>query len=60
MKPLDGRTANQNASPEPAGEEDNEGTGLPLLHTWGRVYAVVLGCFVVWVALLFALSVVFR
>lgn len=33
-------------------EKNDEGTGLPLLRTWPRVYAFVLGAFVVMVLLL--------
>ena len=33
-------------------EKTDEGTGLPLLRTWPRVYAFVLGAFAVMVLLL--------
>ena len=36
-----------------------EATGLPLLHTWRAVYVFVVACFVLWVVLLFALSLSF-
>jgi hypothetical protein len=48
--------ANQ-APPEDAGIE---GTGVPGLRSWTRLYAFVLAWFVVWVALLLALTEVFR
>jgi hypothetical protein len=35
---------------------DDEGTGLPGLRSWGRVYWVVIGVFAAWVALLTALT----
>jgi hypothetical protein len=34
-------------------------TGLPWFHTWRGVYLFVLGSFVLWVALLFALTRIF-
>ena len=37
-------------------EKANEGTGLPLLRTWPRVYAFVLGAFAVMVVLLVLLT----
>jgi hypothetical protein len=40
--------------------EDSESTGLPLFRTWRAVYIFVLGCFVLWVGLLFALALAFR
>lgn len=36
-----------------------EGTGLPWPRTWKGVYLFVLGCFVLWVALLILLTEVF-
>jgi hypothetical protein len=41
-----------NESVEPADDE----TGLPWLHTWNRVYLVVLINFAIWIALLVALT----
>jgi hypothetical protein len=38
---------------------ETEGTGLPWFRTWKSVYLFVLGCFVLWVALLVALTVIF-
>lgn len=32
--------------------DDEQRTGLPLLHSWRAVYWVVLGIFTLWVALL--------
>lgn len=46
--------------PCPASKEDAETTGLPWFHTWRALYLFVIGSFVVWVALLFALTVLFR
>ena len=37
----------------------NEPTGLPWFHTWRGVYVFVFGCFILWVALLFALTRIF-
>ena len=37
----------------------NEATGLPWFHTWRGVYLFVFGSFVLWVALLLALTVVY-
>jgi hypothetical protein len=42
------------------GVEDPTATGLPVFHTWRGVYLFVLGSFVLWVALLFALTMMFR
>ena len=39
--------------PNAQGAED---TGLPLLHSWKAVYLFVLASFVLWVALLLALT----
>lgn len=36
--------------------DPDESTGLPGLHTWRRVYLFALGCFVVYLALLTALT----
>jgi hypothetical protein len=44
----------------PPDAAEAETTGLPGLRTWRAVYFVVLGSFVLWVVLLFALGVVFR
>lgn len=41
------------------GNTTDEETGLPGLRTWRAVYVVVLGSFVLWVGLLFALGVIF-
>jgi hypothetical protein len=41
---------------EPAIDPEGETTGLPILRTWPRVYLCVLGCFVTWVGLMFALE----
>jgi hypothetical protein len=36
-----------------------EGTDLPWFHSWRGVYIFVFGCFILWVALLFALTIIF-
>jgi hypothetical protein len=38
---------------------DTEETGLPWPRTWKAVYLFVLGCFLLWVGLLIALTVTF-
>jgi hypothetical protein len=38
---------------------ESEETGLPLFHTWKGVYLFVLASFVLWVALLIALTKMF-
>lgn len=38
---------------------DSDAPGLPLLRTWKGVYLFVLGCFLLWVGLLVALTVIF-
>jgi len=38
---------------------DGEPTGLPWFRTWHRVYLCVLGVFILWVALLTALTMIF-
>jgi len=35
---------------------NDDATGLPGLRTWRRVYTFVLGCFVLWIVLLIALT----
>jgi hypothetical protein len=48
------------AADTPSGPaQNNEATGLPWFHTWRGVYVFVFGCFVLWVALLFALTRIF-
>lgn len=37
----------------------DQATGLPWLDTWRDVYIFVLGCFVIWVGLLVALTAIF-
>jgi hypothetical protein len=44
--------------PEPSAQ--TEDTGLPWLKTWPAVYAFVLAGFLLWVGLLYALSVLYR
>ncbi len=45
--------------PKPDASEKGEDPGLPGLHTWRAVYLFVIGSFIVWVALLFALTSIF-
>ena len=48
--------------PPPVAEpraSETEPTGLPWFHTWRGVYLFVFGSFILWVALLFALTVIF-
>ena len=59
MKAPDDKTSLADAAPGGGVAGDNELTGLPWLDTWRGVYVLVLGTFVLWVGLLFALSVVF-
>jgi hypothetical protein len=49
----------EEAPPCPAGAPVEEPTGLPGLHTWKAVYWFVFGCFVLCVALLAALTVIY-
>ena len=51
---FDDTTVNQT----PSGNQD-ETTGLPLLHTWRSVYLFVFGSFILWVLLLLALTMSF-
>lgn len=49
-------------NPESAGSptrENEELTGLPRLRTWRGVYLFVFGCFVLWVLLLLALTIIY-
>ncbi len=43
----------------PNGQDENQETGLPWLRTWRGIYLLVLGSFLLWVALLYTLSVSF-
>ena len=55
MKPPDG-----NITPaETFSDGKDDVTGLPWLCTWRCVYLFVFGCFMVWVALLLALTLTF-
>jgi hypothetical protein len=55
---------NEAATDDPASESNrarpDEGTGLPWPHSWRGVYLLVFGCFVLWVTLLYALTVAYR
>ena len=55
--PVDNRGAQGTGAPYPT--DLDELTGLPGLRTWRGVYVFVFGCFVLWVALLFALTRIF-
>ena len=57
--PLDNVTQTKIVSPRPQTPGDGEGTGLPGLNTWRRVYVFVLGVFAVWVGLLALLTGMF-
>jgi hypothetical protein len=49
-------------NPPPAAEPpvpESEDTGFPGIRTWRGLYFLVFGCFVLWVALLFALTLLF-
>jgi hypothetical protein len=59
MKSLDDPTRAAHASPDPAGARESELTGLPWFHTWNGVYLFVIGCFILSVGLLVALTVAF-
>jgi hypothetical protein len=52
MNPFQGSTESAGSL---AGKNE-ELTGLPGLRTWRGVYLLVFGCFVLWVALLLALT----
>jgi hypothetical protein len=57
MKLGDHATAEADTPSGPA--QNSEATGLPWFRTWRGVYLFVFGCFVLWVALLLALTVSF-
>jgi hypothetical protein len=42
--------------PEPARPPDDETTGFKVVRTWRTVYLLVLGSFILWVALLALLT----
>jgi len=46
------------AATEPSARESEE-TGLPFFRSWKSVYLFVLGSFVLWIALLIALTELF-
>jgi hypothetical protein len=46
------------AATEPSARE-SEKTGLPFFRSWKIVYFFVLGCFVLWIALLVTLTKMF-
>ncbi len=58
MSAPQGNAAGSDPHKEPK-QPDNGETGLPGLHTWPRVYALVLGCFILWMILLFGLGRLF-
>jgi hypothetical protein len=45
--------------PEHSPTPEDESPGVPGFRTWRGVYLFVFGCFVLWVALLFALTRMF-
>jgi hypothetical protein len=49
----------EDAPPRPSGAGVDEPTGLPWLRTWKAVYWFVFGCFVLCVALLAALTMIY-
>ena len=49
----------ESAAPEPGKGPEDERTGLPLFRTWGGVYLLVVGTFIVWVVLLNLLTRMF-
>jgi hypothetical protein len=55
MNPSDAKPTPIDAPPD--GRE--ELTGLPGLRTWRGVYIFVFGCFILWVVLLVALTVLY-
>jgi hypothetical protein len=59
MKPLNDTVDAKAVPTEPMGASSDLATGLPWLNTWRKVYVFVLGCFVIWVGLLVALTVIF-
>ncbi len=59
MKRADDNTRAANASPETAGNGQNESIGLPWFRTWRDVYVFVISCFVLYVIVLAIFSRVF-
>lgn len=55
MKPPEANILPVEAPPE----NEDELTGLPLLHSWRSVYLFVFGCFVLSVLVLLALTVIY-
>jgi len=54
------RSPKDNAAPAGTSPEiKDEATGLPLFRSWKGVYLFVFGSFLLWVALLLALSRIF-
>jgi hypothetical protein len=57
------RIADETIPPPATGEkpiaDDDAHTGLPLLHTWRRVYLFVFGCFLLTLGFLIALTLLF-
>ena len=50
---------NRPADSEPPAPVNETETGLPFFRTWRGVYVFVFGCFLVWVVMLFALTLSF-
>jgi hypothetical protein len=60
MKPLEDKANGvAEVSQNPARATEDEMTGIPWLRSWKGVYVFVLGSFILWVALLVALTVSF-
>jgi hypothetical protein len=57
--PAQPASPNNQPSPPKAQLDDPAAPGLPCLRSWRGVYLAVLGCFVLWVAVLAALTLIF-
>ena len=55
MNPSDAKPTHEDAPP---GDKE-EATGLPWFRTWRGVYVFVFGSFIVWIALLLALTMIY-
>jgi len=59
MNPSEDKAAGTSSQAPGPRDPGNSETGLPRLRTWSGIYLLVFGCFVLWVALLAALTVFF-
>jgi hypothetical protein len=59
MNPSDDTHDAKVRPPDLVDNSGDQATGLPWLNTWRGVYIFVLGCFVIWVGLLVALTAIF-